>query len=164
MTKVSGYRKITPTVNDDLFGIYQDKTPVRFSFEAVAELINGFNNTTNNPYLQKTTGEAIPSHTPVAIVDNLAYKFNSANPNHQFAFAGFSINGTSAGEQICNIIDSGEIELSGWGLVPNTHYLAGINGTIIMENTSSTNFTKIIGYARTSNILEIIKDSITINK
>lgn len=164
MTKVSGYRKVSPTVEDDLFGINQEDRPTRYSIRSIAELINTLNNATNVAYLQKPTGEAIPSHTPVAIIDNFAYKLNASNPAHQFAFAGFSINGTSAQNQLCNIIESGEIELAGWGLIPNTHYLVGTNGNIILENTSSTNFTKIVGYSRTSNILEIIKEYSTINK
>jgi len=169
MTKISSTtikKKTTPTIEDTVFGgdMEDNGEMVRYDMETLAALINGFNNSENSIYLQKTTGEAIPSHTPVAIVNNLAYKLNASNPLHQFAFAGFSSNGTSAENQVCNIIDSGEIELTGWGLIPNTVYLSGVNGTMITENTSDTNFTKIIGYARTSNILEIIKNSITINK
>lgn len=103
----------------------------------------------------KTSGESIPSYTPVAIINNLAYKFDSSNINHQFAFSGFSQNGTSAG-QICEIVQEGEIILNGWGLTPNNHYLAGENGTMILTNNSNTNFTKVIGYATTANSLKIL--------
>jgi hypothetical protein len=113
--------------------------------------------------LIKVSAESIPSYTPVAIYNNLAYKLDASNPLHQFAFVGFSINGTSTGQN-CEIKQLGELTLYGWGLTPNQQYLAGINGTLITENLSSSNFTKVIGYAVTSDKLEIIKDSITINK
>lgn len=113
--------------------------------------------------LFKTTGEPIPSHTPVAIVDDLAYKLDPSNILHQFAFVGFSENGTSTGQN-CQIKQIGEVTLIGWGLIPNQQYLAGVNGTLITENLSDSNFTKVIGYATSSNTLQIIKDSLTINK
>lgn len=113
--------------------------------------------------LVKVSAESIPSHTPVVIINNLAYKLNSSNPMHQFAFVGFSENGTSIGQN-CQIKQIGEVFLFGWGLTPNQHYLAGINGTLITNNLSNTNFTKVIAYATDSNTLQIIKDSITINK
>lgn len=113
--------------------------------------------------LVKVSAESIPSHTPVVIINNLAYKLNSSNPLHQFAFVGFSENGTSIGQN-CQIKQIGELFLFGWGLIPNQHYLAGINGTLITNNLSTTNFTKVIAYATDSNTLQIIKDSITINK
>jgi len=110
----------------------------------------------------KIAAESIPSHTPVAIVNNQAYKLDVSNPLHQFAFAGFSLNGTSAGFE-CIIKQSGEVYLGGWGLIPNQHYLAGINGTLITNNLSATNFTKVIGYATTSDSLQIVTSQ-TINK
>ena len=113
--------------------------------------------------LSKVSGESIPSFTPVAIYNNLAYKLDASNPLHQFAFVGFSTNGTSIG-QTCEIKQIGEVYLSGWGLIPNQQYLAGVNGTLITENLSSSNFTKVIGYATDSNTLQIIKDLTTINK
>jgi hypothetical protein len=113
--------------------------------------------------LFRVSAEPIPSHTPVAIYNNLAYKLDASNTLHQFAFVGFSVNGTNTG-QFCEIKVLGEITLVGWGLIPNQQYLAGINGTIITENLSISNFTKVIGYATDSNTLQIIKDSITINK
>lgn len=114
-------------------------------------------------FLFKISGEAIPSHTPIAIVDNLAYKFDASNLDHTFAFVGFSVNGTNVGEN-CKIQQLGEIELAGWGLIPNQHYLADYNGLLAVENNSFDKFTKVIGYATTSNSLQIIKDSLTINK
>lgn len=113
--------------------------------------------------VSKIAAENINSHTPVAIVNNLAYKLDSSNPLHSFAFAGFSEVSSTIGN-LCTIKQIGEITLNGWGLIPNKQYLAGINGTMITENLSNTNFTKIIGYATTVNSLQIIKDSLTINK
>lgn len=109
------------------------------------------------------SGENIPSYTPIAIYNNLAYKLDASNPLHQFAFVGFSINGTTTGQN-CEIQQIGKLTLLGWGLIQNQQYLAGINGTLITNNISSSNFTKVIGYATDTNTLQIIKDSITINK
>ena len=112
--------------------------------------------------LEKQTGEAIPSYTPVAIINNLAYRLNNLDPLHQFAFVGFSTNGSLQGE-ICKIQQIGEMELTGWGLIANKQYLAGENGQLITTN-NSLGFTKVIGYATTQNTLQIIKDYSTILK
>lgn len=104
----------------------------------------------------KIAAETIPSYMPVAIINNLAYKLDASNVAHQFAFVGFSTNGTAVG-QICIIQQAGELVLAGWGLLPNQHYLAGANGSLILENNSATNFTKVIGYALNANTL-LIKD------
>lgn len=111
----------------------------------------------------KVSAEAIPSYTPIAIYDNLAYKLDASNILHQFAFAGFSKNGTLAG-QTCIIQQIGELTLQGWGLTLNKQYLAGTSGAIILDNTSLTNFTKVVGYATTTSTMQIIKDYTTINK
>jgi hypothetical protein len=113
--------------------------------------------------LKRESGEPIPSYTPVVILENKAYKLDASNPLHQFAFAGFSKNGTLSGD-ICEIQERGEIELSNWGLTPNKQYLAGVNGTLILTNNSNLNFTKILGFATSTNKLLIIKDYTTINK
>lgn len=113
--------------------------------------------------LEKESAEPIPSHTPIAVVNNRAHKFDASIEAHQFAFAGFSINGTSAG-QICKIQERGELELQGWGLTAGAHYLSGITGTMIRENLSDTNFTKVIAYAVNTNIIKIINEYVTINK
>lgn len=114
-------------------------------------------------FLEKVSAESIPSHTPIAIINNLAYKLDSSKPEHQFAFTGFSLNGSSQG-QVCKIQERGEIFLTGWNLISNVNYLSGINGTLIQDNLSNTNFTKIIAYATSSNSLRIINDYTTINK
>jgi hypothetical protein len=112
--------------------------------------------------IEKVSAENIPSYTPIAIVNNQAYKFDASNINHQFAFAGFSKNGTSIG-QICLIQQQGELELVGWGLTPNQQYLAGTAGAIVMDNMTLNNFTKVIGYATTTDTLQIIKDFSSVN-
>jgi hypothetical protein len=110
----------------------------------------------------KVSAENIPSYTPVAIYNNLAYKFDNLNPLHQFAFVGFSTNGTSIG-QSCTIKQVGEVTLAGWNLTPNTQYLAGALGALQTSNTGA-GFTKVVGYATTADTLQIIKDYTTINK
>jgi len=188
MTRISekNITKKTPTLEDTVFGGDTENFGgiVRYDIDALATLINSRNSKssyqiavdngfigTELQWLQslkdsnyiKVSAESIPSHTPVAIVNNQAYKLNASNPLHQFAFVGFSENGTSIGQN-CRIKQIGEIVLVGWGLTPNQHYLIGANGTLITNNVSNTNFTKVIGYATDSNTLQIIKDSITINK
>ena len=143
-----------PGILNDTFD-YSNK---KFNFFLVEEGGSGIPN--NN--LIKTSAESIPSYTPVAIYNNQAYKLDNLNPLHQFSFAGFSTNGTSIGEN-CIIQQEGEISLLAWGLTPDTHYLASNNGAIQLNNTSE-GFTKVIGYAITSDTLRIIKEYTTINK
>jgi hypothetical protein len=114
-------------------------------------------------FLEKISAESIPSFTPIAIINNLAYKLDASNLQHQFAFVGFATNGTLIGET-CKIQQIGELVLQGWGLRPNSQYLAGTNGTLILQNISNSNFTKIVGYATSVNSLQIIKDFNTILK
>ena len=114
-------------------------------------------------YLEKVSAENIPSYTPIAIYNNFAYKLDASNPLHQFAFAGFSVNGTNANE-LCKIKQIGELELLGWGLTTNTQYLAGTSGAIVLNNIAPNNFTKVVGYSVTTNKLNIIKEYTTINK
>lgn len=113
--------------------------------------------------ISKVSGENIPSHTPIAIVDNTAYRLDASNTNHAFAFVGFSKTSAMIGEN-CTIQQIGEITLNNWGLIPNTQYLASNNGMITTNNTNPNHFTRVIGYATASNSLQIIKDSITIKK
>lgn len=116
-----------------------------------------------NKYIEHVSAEIIPSYTPIAIVNNLAYKFDSQNINHKFAFAGFSTNGTLEGE-ICKIQQIGEVEFIGWNLIPNTQYVAGPNGTMLVSNTITNNFIKVLGYAVTPDKLMIIKDYTSVLK
>lgn len=140
---------------------YTDNTVINIA-PALLSLINSAIQPNEENTLQKIAAENIPSHTPIAIVDNKAYKFDSSNINHQFAFAGFSKNGAITG-QICIIQYQGEIELVGWGLIPNSQYLAGTSGTIVLDNTTSNSFTKVVGYATTTDTLQIIKDFSSVN-
>jgi hypothetical protein len=114
-------------------------------------------------FITKTAGENINSHAPVAIVNNLVYKLDASNPLHQFAFVGFTLTSVTMSNEV-EIKQIGEIALNGWGLTPNQQYLAGVGGALITSNSSISNFTKVIGYSTTSDTLQIIKDSITINK
>lgn len=129
---------------------------------ALLEIINSAIQPDNVNTIERISGESIPSYTPVAIYNNLAYKLDASNPSHQFAFVGFSKNGTISGQN-CIIQQTGEMTLAGWGLIPNKQYLASTNGTMVLNNTVPANFTKVIGYATTSNTLQIIKDYTTIN-
>ena len=129
---------------------------------ALLTLINSALQPEDENTLEKVSAENIPSHTPIAIINNQAYKFDASNINHQFAFAGFSKNGTTTG-QICLIQQQGEIELVGWGLTPNQQYLAGTSGAIVVDNTTLNNFTKVLGYATTMDTLQIIKDFSSVN-
>lgn len=107
--------------------------------------------------------DIIPSYTPVVVINNLAYKLDPSNSNHQFAFYGFSTNGCAQGD-LCRIKTFGELELAGWGLNQGSHYLVGPNGSLITDNTYPTNFTKVIGYAVTNDRIKIINDYDTISK
>ncbi|MEO6305628.1 MAG: hypothetical protein ABIP51_20870 [Bacteroidia bacterium] len=110
----------------------------------------------------KTAGENITSYTPIAIIGDLAYKFDILNPAHQFAFLGFSLTGVSVGAD-CLIQLDGEITLTGWGLTPNKQYLAGTAGSISLTNATA-GFTKVVGFSVNSNTLMIIKGYTSINK
>ena len=129
---------------------------------ALLSLINSALQPEDENTIEKVSAENIPSHTPIAIVNNQAYKFDASNINHQFAFAGFSKNGTIIG-QTCLIQQQGEIELVGWGLIPNQQYLAGTSGAIVVDNITLNNFTKVLGYATTTDTLQIIKDYSSVN-
>ena len=129
---------------------------------ALLSLINSALQPEDENTIEKVSAENIPSHTPIAIVNNQAYKFDASNINHQFAFAGFSKNGTISG-QTCLIQQQGEIELIGWGLIPNQQYLAGTAGAIVVDNITLNNFTKVLGYATTTDTLQIIKDFSSVN-
>lgn len=64
--------------------------------------------------------DIIPSHTPVAVINNLAYKLDPSNPQHQFAFYGFSTSGASIGD-LLRIQVAGDIEIDANGLTYYTH-------------------------------------------
>lgn len=113
-------------------------------------------------HLIKISAEPIPSYTPVAIANNQAYRYSNENPLHQFAFCGFSVNGTNIGGN-CEIQTIGEVKFTGWGLIPNQQYLAGNDGQMTTINNSITGFTKVIGYAVDADTMLIVNYT-TINK
>lgn len=106
--------------------------------------------------------EAIPSHTPVVLINNILHKLNNANVSHLFAFVGFTK--VSGSPTVMTAVERNIIELQGWGLTTGQHYLAGSNGTMIIQNSTANTFTKVIGYAQSPNSLLIIKDYTSINK
>lgn len=108
-------------------------------------------------YSKYESAEDVNSYTPVAVIDNKVYKFDSSNINHLFAFAGFSITSSLSSEQI-TIQDRGIITLNGWGLEAGKQYLAGSLGTLV-KSTSNELFRKVIGFAINENTLKIIKDN-----
>jgi hypothetical protein len=155
---------ITISVSEDGENVSLIVTPIISSISFTVSEVGQKGDTGNDSsILTKVSGESIPSHTPVAVVNNLAYKLDSSNASHKFAYVGFSTNGSSLGQN-CIIRQFGEVELIGWGLTPNQHYLVGVGGSLIIENNSPTNFTKVVGYATNSNTIKIIKDFTTINK
>ena len=161
---ISGSGGITTLINTDgnLVITGADNKVINIS-PALLSLINSALQPEDENTIEKVSAENIPSHTPIAIVNNQAYKFDASNINHQFAFAGFSKNGTTTG-QTCLIQQQGEIELVGWGLTPNQQYLASVAGAMVEDNVTPTNFTKVLGYATTSDTLQIIKDYTSIKR
>lgn len=109
-------------------------------------------------YLHVTAGQDIPSYHPIAIISGLAYKYDSSNIAHLFAYAGFSTNGVSSGSTVV-ILPHGLLTLSGWGLTPNTQYIAGLAGAISPASTPvGAIFKKIVGFAVDANTMLIHKD------
>jgi hypothetical protein len=105
-----------------------------------------------NDVVTFVAGEQINSHTPVVLIDNVLRKMNNTNPAHQFSFIGFTTTSCNIGDTVdVNVF---EITMPGWGLVPNSNYMAGDNGDIVLFNNGS-GFTKIIGHAQNSNTLLI---------
>jgi hypothetical protein len=113
--------------------------------------------------ISKTSSEAIPSHTPVAIINGMAYKMDSTKAYHAFAFMGFSTNGCLVGET-CNIQTTGILSLTGWGLQANTHYLVGENGVLQLNQQNTDQYNLVVAYALDSNSINILhRDAILTN-
>lgn len=106
---------------------------------------------------QFTAGENLTSFKPIALINDLAVLFDAGNIAHLNAFAGFSINSATVGNFI-NVQQIGTIEMQGWGLIAGQAYLASLGGTITTINSTEL-FCKQIGYAVTSEKMQIIKDS-----
>lgn len=103
-------------------------------------------------------GENVNSYTPVAIVDNLIYRYDANNINHMFAYIGFSITSATVGNLI-TIKQKGIVSLSGWNLDSGAQYLASTSGNIVKQTTTEM-FRKVIGYAASSESMKIINDYI----
>lgn len=101
-------------------------------------------------------GENVNSFTPVAIVNNMVYRYDANNLDHQFAFLGFSITSATTGNLI-TIKQKGIVSLPSGNLIQGIQYLAGNFGTLITQTTNEL-FRKVIGYAVDSNKLLIIND------
>lgn len=112
--------------------------------------------------IQYIAGESLNSHMPIVLVGGLAYKMNHLDPLHQFAFLGFSKTSALPGGSVT--VEYNKIELSGWGLVPNQTYIAGVNGGLITVNNTLNSFTKIVGFAQSATVMLIVKDFSSINK
>ena len=70
---------VIPIINEDgslTLTENDSKIDIKISEEFKEELLG-------NKLLNKVSGETIPSYTPIAIIDNLAYKLDSSNINHQ---------------------------------------------------------------------------------
>lgn len=103
--------------------------------------------------IQIIAGETIPSHTPIAIVNNIAYKYDASNVAHLWAFGGISKTSATSGVSI-EVQQAGIINLSGWNLQSNSIYFSGI-GEISLSVPMNAVFEKIIGYAIDQNNLLI---------
>lgn len=112
--------------------------------------------------IKEVAGEQINSHTPVALVNNLLYKMDYSNQLHQWSFVGFTKTSGNAGDLI--EVETYKIALQGWGLSPNTQYLAGSSGSMIISNNTTGTFTKVIGYAEDANTMLVYKQYSSINK
>lgn len=103
-----------------------------------------------------TAGVNINSHTPVVLVNNLLFPLDHTILTHQYSFVGFTKTSANIGGQVG--IETERITLTGWGLTTNQTYLAGVNGGLLTNNTTSGSFTKIIGMAESSDTLLIFMD------
>lgn len=101
--------------------------------------------TANDTILVIEAGEDIISHTPIAIISGLAYKFDSSNAAHVYNYAGFSIIDSDTGEN-AHIQQLGLLTKAGWGLTANVPYYAGADGTITTSDSpAGFVFRKIVG-------------------
>lgn len=105
--------------------------------------------------IEVEAGEAITSFTPVVIISGLAYKMDSSDVSHKYAYAGFSQNGVSAGDLVL-IQQIGLLTKSGWGLTPNVPYYSGADGAIsTSDEPAGFVFRKIVGISTDSNTMMI---------
>lgn len=102
-------------------------------------------------------GSSILSYKPVVLIDGLLHHMDASNISHLHAFAGFSTTSGNVGDQV-SIQSSGVLNFTGWGLTQGVFYMAGASGSLVTLMTNEI-FSKVIGYAVTSDKLNIIKDN-----
>lgn len=105
--------------------------------------------------------EDIVSHIPIVVIGGLAYKMNCTNPLHGYSFVGFSASSGSVSHPVT--IETEQIVLSGWGLIPDQTYLAGPNGTLITTCSIVGAFRRVVGFAQDANTMTIVKYYTPIN-
>lgn len=128
-----------------------------------AVLVEVSNATTSDTLDSALSGEAVPSYTPVAVINGVAYRYDAADITHLMAFAGFSLNGVSnAGENVL-IRKVGVITQTGWGLTVGSHYLSGLDGAISTTLNPSAIFKRVLGYAQTADKFNILNYNPVIN-
>ena len=116
--------------------------------------VNIVKNYTSNIY---TCGDTdLLSHVCVALINNVLVPFSNQNISHLNAFVGMTKESGITGESI-EVVESGVISLTGWGLTPNVNYFATTSGDISTDDSSTTGFKKIIGLSQSSSQLLIVK-------
>ncbi len=138
------YLKGVFTILDDVNDSTEDTVDESLLFDQANDII-----------LVVEAGEDITSYAPIAIISGLAYKYDASNAAHKWAYAGFSTNGVLTGGQV-SIKQVGTVTLNGWGLTPNTQYLAGASGAISAASTpGGAVFRKVVGFAVDANTMLI---------
>lgn len=99
---------------------------------------------------------ALPAFAPVAVIDWIAYPLDAGNRSHAYAFSGFTTEPAGMGER-CQLRAIGVISApAGITLIPAQHYLAGINGVLVTQEEPTAAFTRIIGFALSSNEMRVL--------
>lgn len=104
---------------------------------AYIDLVNQANNSKslqNIQYLEGTikiykTGETISGQSAVMLKDGLAYKFNQSSEVNFGKIIGITRTAASFGYNV-DVVYEGKINNPGWGLITNSIYYAGDNGSI----------------------------------
>lgn len=107
--------------------------------------------------IEVVAGEAITSFTPIAIISGLAYKLDSSDATHTYAYAGFSQNGVAIGGTVL-IQQIGLLNKPGWGLTANIPYYAGADGAIdVSDSPAGFVFRKIVGISTDTETMMILQ-------
>jgi hypothetical protein len=120
-------------------------------------VLTGENNGAPSPVVnQVTAAVALPVFTPVAVIDWLAYPFDSANRSHAYAFSGFTTEAAAAGSP-CQLKAIGVLMTPPQVvLTPAQHYLGGFKGRLVTEEETGASFVRVIGFALSSNELRVL--------